>query len=226
MEAAITGWGSVGEQATARTRRKWADARSAVKRPAHSPGAFSRPKRPHLLWSARWAQPGTIGVARLTPRIPQDHVLESAGGAVGPGDRLPTAGSRHGDERGPGGPRRRLHEQHARLLLQPLRSRPGRRLRGAVRYRGDVGVGRSGGAADPRLRSSGSRPSPRSPSAAGPGAAGNEMTPTLDLRYTGREHAVFGHPEVGSGIVPGGGGTERLPRPVGRDSVTGNHSHR
>ena len=69
METAITGWGSVGEQATARTRRKWADARSAVKRPAHSPGAFSRPKRPHLLWSARWAQPGTIGVERLTLRI-------------------------------------------------------------------------------------------------------------------------------------------------------------
>ncbi|ULR48436.1 enoyl-CoA hydratase/isomerase family protein [Streptomyces deccanensis] len=46
---------------------------------------------------------------------------------------------------------------------------------------------------------------------------GNELALACDLRYASREHAVFGHPEVGGGIVPGGGGTERLPRLIGRD---------
>ncbi|WP_030438383.1 enoyl-CoA hydratase/isomerase family protein [Actinoplanes subtropicus] len=46
---------------------------------------------------------------------------------------------------------------------------------------------------------------------------GNELALACDLRYASREHAVFGQPEVGSGILPGGGGTERLPRLVGRD---------
>jgi enoyl-CoA hydratase/carnithine racemase len=32
-----------------------------------------------------------------------------------------------------------------------------------------------------------------------------------------REKAFFGQPEVGIGIVPGGGGAERLPRSIGRD---------
>ena len=36
--------------------------------------------------------------------------------------------------------------------------------------------------------------------------------PCLDLRYASREHAIFGQPEVGGGMLPGGGGTERLPR--------------
>jgi enoyl-CoA hydratase/carnithine racemase len=44
---------------------------------------------------------------------------------------------------------------------------------------------------------------------------GNELA--LDLRYASREKALFGQPEVGSGLLPGGGGTERLPRFVGRD---------
>ena len=38
-----------------------------------------------------------------------------------------------------------------------------------------------------------------------------------DLRYASREKAFFGQPEVGIAIVPGGGGTERLPRAIGRD---------
>ncbi|TDO51796.1 enoyl-CoA hydratase/carnithine racemase [Kribbella sp. VKM Ac-2527] len=47
--------------------------------------------------------------------------------------------------------------------------------------------------------------------------AGNELALALDLRYASREKALFGQPEVGSGLLPGGGGTERLPRFVGRD---------
>jgi enoyl-CoA hydratase/carnithine racemase len=46
---------------------------------------------------------------------------------------------------------------------------------------------------------------------------GNEFALACDLRYASREHALFGQPEVGTGILPGGGGSERLPRLVGRD---------
>ncbi|KUM68099.1 enoyl-CoA hydratase/isomerase family protein [Streptomyces griseorubiginosus] len=46
---------------------------------------------------------------------------------------------------------------------------------------------------------------------------GNELALACDLRYASREHALFGQPEVGTGILPGGGGSERLPRLVGRD---------
>lgn len=46
---------------------------------------------------------------------------------------------------------------------------------------------------------------------------GNEFSLACDLRYASLEKALFGQPEVGSGILPGGGGTERLPRLVGRD---------
>jgi enoyl-CoA hydratase/carnithine racemase len=47
--------------------------------------------------------------------------------------------------------------------------------------------------------------------------AGNELALACDLRYASREKAFFGQPEVGIGIVPGGGGAERLPRAIGRD---------
>ncbi len=47
--------------------------------------------------------------------------------------------------------------------------------------------------------------------------AGNELALACDLRYASRERAIFGQPEVGVGIVPGGGGAERLPRVIGRD---------
>jgi enoyl-CoA hydratase/carnithine racemase len=47
--------------------------------------------------------------------------------------------------------------------------------------------------------------------------AGNELALACDLRYASLEKASFGQPEVGIGIVPGGGGTERLPRALGRD---------
>jgi enoyl-CoA hydratase/carnithine racemase len=46
---------------------------------------------------------------------------------------------------------------------------------------------------------------------------GNELALAFDLRYASREHAMFGQPEVGGGLLPGGGGTERLPRFIGRD---------
>jgi enoyl-CoA hydratase/carnithine racemase len=46
---------------------------------------------------------------------------------------------------------------------------------------------------------------------------GDELALACDLRYASREHAVFGQPEVGGGILPGGGGTEHLPRLIGRD---------
>jgi enoyl-CoA hydratase/carnithine racemase len=46
---------------------------------------------------------------------------------------------------------------------------------------------------------------------------GNELALAFDLRYASREKAIFGQPEVGSGLLPGGGGTERLPRATGRD---------
>ncbi|MET7732685.1 enoyl-CoA hydratase/isomerase family protein [Streptomyces sp. NPDC005402] len=47
--------------------------------------------------------------------------------------------------------------------------------------------------------------------------AGNELALACDLRYASREKAFFGQPEVGLGLVPGGGGGERLPRAIGRD---------
>ncbi|HST82526.1 MAG TPA: enoyl-CoA hydratase/isomerase family protein [Kineosporiaceae bacterium] len=46
---------------------------------------------------------------------------------------------------------------------------------------------------------------------------GNELALACDLRYASRERAIFGHPEVAGGLLPGGGGTERLPRLIGRD---------
>lgn len=46
---------------------------------------------------------------------------------------------------------------------------------------------------------------------------GNELALALDLRYASIEKAFFGQPEVGTAVVPGGGGTERLPRLIGHD---------
>ncbi|GAA3985354.1 enoyl-CoA hydratase/isomerase family protein [Streptomyces plumbiresistens] len=46
---------------------------------------------------------------------------------------------------------------------------------------------------------------------------GNELALACDLRYASREKAFFSQPEVGIGLVPGGGGAERLPRLLGRD---------
>jgi enoyl-CoA hydratase/carnithine racemase len=45
---------------------------------------------------------------------------------------------------------------------------------------------------------------------------GNEFVLACDLRFASRQGAVFGNPEVGVGLVPGGGALEWLPRLVGR----------
>lgn len=46
---------------------------------------------------------------------------------------------------------------------------------------------------------------------------GCEFAMAFDMRYAALGTTVLGHPEVSIGIIPGGGGTQRLPRLVGRD---------
>jgi enoyl-CoA hydratase/carnithine racemase len=45
---------------------------------------------------------------------------------------------------------------------------------------------------------------------------GNELVLACDMRFASRQGALFGNPEVGVGLVPGGGALEWLPRLVGR----------
>lgn len=45
---------------------------------------------------------------------------------------------------------------------------------------------------------------------------GSEFALACDMRFASREKAILGQPEVGAGVVPGGGGAEWLPRLVGR----------
>src|ERR1700728_1284713 len=45
---------------------------------------------------------------------------------------------------------------------------------------------------------------------------GNEFVLACDMRFASRQSALFGNPEVGVGLVPGGGALELLPRLVGR----------
>ena len=44
----------------------------------------------------------------------------------------------------------------------------------------------------------------------------SEFVLACDMRFASRENTRLGHPEVGVGLHPGGGGTERLPDLVGR----------
>jgi enoyl-CoA hydratase/carnithine racemase len=46
---------------------------------------------------------------------------------------------------------------------------------------------------------------------------GSELALSLDLRFAALGRAVFGQPEVAIGIIPGGGGTQRLGRLMGRN---------
>jgi enoyl-CoA hydratase/carnithine racemase len=45
---------------------------------------------------------------------------------------------------------------------------------------------------------------------------GSEFALACDIRFASREKAIFGQPEVGCGLIPGGGALERLPLLVGR----------
>ncbi|GAA2822969.1 enoyl-CoA hydratase/isomerase family protein [Crossiella cryophila] len=45
---------------------------------------------------------------------------------------------------------------------------------------------------------------------------GSEFVLACDVRFASRENAVLGQPEVGAGVIPGGGGAERLSHLVGR----------
>jgi len=44
----------------------------------------------------------------------------------------------------------------------------------------------------------------------------SEFVLACDMRFASRENTQLGQPEVGAGVHPGGGGTERLPHLVGR----------
>ncbi len=46
--------------------------------------------------------------------------------------------------------------------------------------------------------------------------AGSEFALALDMRFASLERAIFGQPEVGSGLLPGAGGTQWLPALIGR----------
>src|SRR3984885_8808706 len=48
---------------------------------------------------------------------------------------------------------------------------------------------------------------------------GNEFVLACDMRFASRQTALFGNPEVGVGLVPGGGALEWLPRLVGRSHL-------
>jgi enoyl-CoA hydratase/carnithine racemase len=45
---------------------------------------------------------------------------------------------------------------------------------------------------------------------------GSEFALACDIRFASREKAIFGQPEVGTGLIPGGGALQRLPPLVGR----------
>ncbi len=45
---------------------------------------------------------------------------------------------------------------------------------------------------------------------------GSEFALACDIRFASKEKAIFGQPEVGTGLIPGGGALDRLPLLVGR----------
>ncbi len=46
--------------------------------------------------------------------------------------------------------------------------------------------------------------------------AGSEFVLACDMRFAARESAIFGQPEPGFGVIPGGGGVQHLTRLMGR----------
>jgi enoyl-CoA hydratase/carnithine racemase len=48
------------------------------------------------------------------------------------------------------------------------------------------------------------------------GGGGSELTLSCDMRFADLDRAIFNQPEVALGIIPGGSGTQRLPRLIGR----------
>lgn len=46
--------------------------------------------------------------------------------------------------------------------------------------------------------------------------AGSEFVLGCDMVFASRERAVFGQPEIGVGLIPGGGAAQQLPRRMGR----------
>ena len=55
------------------------------------------------------------------------------------------------------------------------------------------------------------------------GGGGSELALSCDMRFAAVGRAVFNQPEVALGIIPGGSGTVRLPRLVGRGSGARGH---
>ena len=49
--------------------------------------------------------------------------------------------------------------------------------------------------------------------------AGSEFVLACDMRFAASESAIFGQPEVGFGLVPGGGAIQHLTRLMGRGRV-------
>jgi hypothetical protein len=45
---------------------------------------------------------------------------------------------------------------------------------------------------------------------------GSEFLQAIDIRFASRERAILSQIEVGTGVIPGGGGLDRLPRLIGR----------
>src|SRR5882757_9015432 len=48
---------------------------------------------------------------------------------------------------------------------------------------------------------------------------GCEFVMAMDIRFASLEKAIFGQPEVGTGLIPGGGALQRLPLLVGRSKA-------